>query len=116
MTDQPKYTKGPWLREGTTIYGLKSCGFRNGKELFQKIFHLRVFDGDVFTPREELEANARLIAAAPDLFEALKDAVRWLERLEDAVPDHFQHSAPFGCMELEGMKLAIAKAEGKETP
>ena len=107
MADQPKYTKGPWavskLVEGaivaesdtdTNLLGLDSRAYRTYP---------------VFTNPHD----ARLAAAAPDLLEALKDAVRWLERLEDAVPDHFQHSAPFGCMELEGMKLAIAKAEGQ---
>lgn len=106
MTDQPKYTKGPWavsklvkgviVAESDTDTSLLSFGGPANWRL------------PVFTNPHD----ARLAAAAPDLLEALKDAVRWLERLEDAVPDHFQHSAPFGCIELEGMKLAIAKAEG----
>ena len=32
---------------------------------------------------EEIEENARLIAAAPDLLDALEDAVKWFSKLDD---------------------------------
>ena len=111
MTDQPKYTKGPWLRDGATVYALESCGWRKGKETFQNRFFLRV-SASSSTPPRELECTARLIAAAPDLLEALKDAVRWLEGMSRDNPEFIQDSMPVNCLTMEEMKLAIAKAEG----
>ena len=53
----------------------------------------------------EATANAKLIAAAPDLLAAAKDALTWIKR-------DIKHMDPynFGVINLE---LAIAKAEGK---
>lgn len=45
------------------------------------------------------EANARLIAAAPDLLAALKDAVNWLDDFDDNET-------------LTAARAAILKAEG----
>lgn len=49
-------------------------------------------------------ANARLIAAAPDLLEALTSIADQLERVGDSRKD-----APF----IEAARAAIAKAEGR---
>ena len=57
---------------------------------------------DVYNP--ESEANARLIAAAPELLELCKEAV---EVYYDAGLDNTDHV-------VKRMKSAIAKAEGKE--
>jgi len=53
---------------------------------------------------EENEANARLIAAAPDLLEALKDLVALCEHMAK-----LSRNTP----KLNMHKRAIAKAEGK---
>lgn len=57
------------------------------------------------TPSAEIEANARLIAAAPELLEALKDLIGW-------VPGgvHFHTDAPQKA--VERASAAIAKATG----
>ncbi len=52
----------------------------------------------------ELEANARLIAAAPELLEALEEAVFWDSHDEGDVP----------AVWLDKAKAAIAKARGEE--
>ena len=62
-----KHTAGPWLREGRFVYALRDTFFDC------------CVQGPPNTPIEEKEANARLIAAAPDLLEALKDMVRYLD-------------------------------------
>ncbi len=57
-----KHTQGPWLVEGRTVYALNDDGYNRFSALVQ----------DAHTPRDELEANARLIASAPELLEALE--------------------------------------------
>ena len=49
------------------------------------------------------EANARLIAAAPDLLDALNALVDWQAEVKHAVPRTF----------LDAARAAIAKAEGR---
>jgi len=84
-----KHTKSPWAVHPTdsTIVVDKTGADVAGAS------------GDYENNYEELEANARLIAASPELLEALKHAVRW----------HDQLSAN----DIKKMEAAIAKAEGR---
>jgi hypothetical protein len=66
-----KHTPGPWLRIGTTVYALMHAGWKRGVEQFKNRFTVQV-QRDRECSEEEAEANARLIAAAPDLLEALE--------------------------------------------
>ena len=68
-----KHTAGPWSVAGTTIYALEHEGWRRGAEVFRNRFDARA--QGPHCPIDELEANARLIAAAPDLLEALQALV-----------------------------------------
>lgn len=116
-----KHTPGPWKREGLTVYALMSAGWLKGKELFKNRFWANLVC-DASCSKEEAEANARLIAAAPELLEALTtgaqmnlpDFLEWIAaRLvkvhgEDPYVDYVQtlrHRAKL-CRE------AIAKATG----
>ena len=54
-----KFTPGPWMLSGRTVYALNDQGFNRFSALVQ----------DVHTSAVELDANARLIAAAPELLE-----------------------------------------------
>lgn len=88
------HTPGPWLVASgtTTVYALNE-GFNRFTACVQGVHILS----------SELEANARLIAAAPDLYEALKAIVE----LDDGdKPDlwHFEK-------EFEQARAAIAKAK-----
>lgn len=56
------HTPGPWLMMGRTVYAL-----RGGTNRFDA--YVQGYDVQV----GEIEANARLIAAAPDLLEALRN-------------------------------------------
>jgi hypothetical protein len=71
------YTKLEWQHEGTTVYALEFNSWNGGKEVMRNRFYANV-QGYRDTPNEELEANARLMAAAPDLLEALQLAYKAL--------------------------------------
>jgi hypothetical protein len=81
------YTPGPWFTEATSTIG-----------------HHYVVDGDGFTicePSPMGSANARLIAAAP----ALVDALRWaLDQLDDDLD--LDHRAA-----LEAARAVLARVE-----
>ena len=58
---------------------------------------------------EECEANAKLIAAAPDLLEALKDLMRFRHSLKVCVDKEFQTSVGFDNA-IQNCEKAINKA------
>lgn len=72
MADQVKYTKGEWVREGRTVYALEVDKDRRGREYLRNRFAAG-FSGGPDTPESEVEANAQLATAAPDLLEALRE-------------------------------------------
>ena len=76
MTDQPKWTKGPWAllveqsyRPECTVATIEQAGedlpYRGMIARLQSAEHIDGIDG------AELTANAHLIAAAPDLYAEL---------------------------------------------
>jgi len=65
-------------------------------------------DADVSIPREEAVANARLIAAAPDLLAAAKITAEYLYVIGDEVKTLTLRNAI-----LADVQAAIAKAEGR---
>lgn len=95
MTTQSKHTPGPWLisSKGTIVVGDRTIC-----DLNYPIFPIERPD--------ELSANARLIAAAPELLEGCKEALRFLIHIEGRVGDMaWQHMHDI-------LAEAIAKAEG----
>jgi hypothetical protein len=105
-----KHTPGPWNRERYDTGGNPGRYFpitaiRNGK-------HCRIAEsgGDSDLPSEEIKANGTLIAAAPELLQALKN-------LADAVEDHDNHVDQGLAAHHDSMqaaRAAIAKAEGRD--
>jgi hypothetical protein len=93
MKTKPTHTKGPWTVE------LSLKGSSGGDGLF------RIRD----TSKEGIaicgdESVAHLIAAAPELLEALTNCVAWIEMaLKHSKPDHAN---------LVQAKAAISKAKG----
>jgi hypothetical protein len=83
------HTQGPWTIENNSIYG--NAGM------------IRPFIASVEDDHrdEETNANARLIAAAPDLLEAADDALADLEGYE------------FAAETIRKLRAAIAKATGE---
>jgi endonuclease III len=94
-----KHTPGPWNydRSGYSLY------VNSGRELVTALS----MDGKRL---ETSEANARLIAAAPDLLDVAKEANAELERLND--PRGFVSMRQERIMEKA--RAAIAKATGGE--
>src|ERR1700728_954572 len=75
-----KHTKEPWEAHGTKTFGLSeiiapNAEFHEGY-LVASVNHMFFENGSKMKrlPREQVEANARLIAAAPDLLEACHKA------------------------------------------
>lgn len=95
--NQFKGTPGPYIKNGTSIMG-------NGKtELVAVVYG---FD------TEERKANAHLIAAAPDLLEALQNLVQlkeWKDR--NGKDEHYEKAQ---LIAWEAARAAISKALNKE--
>lgn len=108
-----KHTPGPWqtdIRNGSIAVYEASKDFNCldiPHENFVAYWHGHLVDG-TWAIREKDEANARLIAAAPELLEALKEISKTKGRFSR---DHFQHCKNT----IEDMKevaiQAIAKAK-----
>lgn len=109
-----KHTKGPWFyndgekgkyfphvvlggdnpKSGHYIT-VNTCGGHNGGQM------------------NECQANARLIASAPDLLEACEAALPWIGKMI-ADGAHMNSVAPNACVgAMQRMDAAIRKAEGK---
>jgi len=96
------HTPGPWLRSGNTVYALNPDGFNRFCAQVQ----------DAHTPNHELEANARLMAAAPKLLSALVA----LEKEFRAVFPIYYYSEPWAHdnnVKLAEARAVIAKAIGE---
>ena len=98
------HTPGPWLvtREAKRLEiagAAHDVGLSNGGEGIAKVWAARDA-GDGL-------ANARLISAAPELLEALRQAEWALEKYETSEDDPDDHPS------LDIVRAAIAKAEGK---
>lgn len=99
-----KHTEGPWElnvgKQRITVCG-KLAEENNGIRL--KYPRHRLI-GELFGSDEEGLANARLIAAAPELLEACKRGLDWMRNEGVGLDDQIF------------IKQAIAKAEGKLSP
>lgn len=98
MTEQDKHTAGPWAWDSGVIPpdgpGRYADIYRDGGDLIIASFNDQIPEG---------RANARLIAAAPDLLGALKAL------LADSYPVGTEENGDI----REQALVAIAKAEGR---
>jgi len=72
---KPEYTPGPWRAEGCTIYGSETCVAQTWSE---------THDG---LPTPPMVADARLIAAAPELLKSLRDILEWWTEMDGEFDD-----------------------------
>ena len=113
-----EYTKGPWELSGKTdwsgndkvqhmtyvgeiIENHDTADYRGGICRLQSAEHIKGIT------TEECEANAHLIAAAPDMYEALSDMVSIMDYLKQSDPSYSNAPA------YKRAVAAISKAEGK---
>ena len=102
-----KHTPGPWTHEGQgDITGIEDNGFGRGPVDVCSVY-LRTVEG-------RHEANARLIAAAPDLLEAL-EAFERISALWLPAEVEEQHAEEMYALHMarNQMLAAIAKARGE---
>jgi hypothetical protein len=94
------HTPGPWVLDGDNI--IERTGFLGGVYIAHKDSGrvAETFVNCRVTAASECRANARLIAAAPELLEACKDALR------DLIADGHEHYRV-----VDTLRAAIAKAE-----
>lgn len=81
---ETKFTKGEWLFDENTVYSLHEVPFGNSKIIGNR-FYASIY-GDVSNIESsklkgELIANAKLMAAAPDLFNALLSARFYIQQV-----------------------------------
>lgn len=96
MANEAKFTPGPWTPE----YGHN--GYPRGVIQSEGVRSLFAHDRS----REEREANARLIAAAPSLLEAAQELIGFL----GAGPDGDSEDEKLERRLLLGLRAAISKA------
>ena len=108
-----KHTPGPWYAKEWSAKdddGAPLCGGWNIIDRMEVRIPLSDMEGDI----DEAEANALLIAAAPDLLEALRNARSFIKngvdlgyiRMPDAdCPDSAHNTLP-------AIEAALAKAQG----
>lgn len=96
--EKPTHTPGPWKVNGQAGYAGHTVIDTNGRSV-------AAFPSSSKRPKSERDANARLIASAPELLAALKD----LEAFADHVFDNDEWAKGHGVMVKA--RAAIAKAE-----
>ena len=100
---KPKYTKGPWK---------VSCQFGGATEI--KSFHtITDSENRLFVALADTRASANLIAAAPEMLEALENALAWIDRSHKYGSD--MESSRLSCLlDASGiLSDAIKKARGE---
>ncbi len=98
-----KHTPGPWTAQ--RVHGCKQIGPKLGPHRQSHISELACTSG--LNDEAEDEANARLMAAAPELLESLKGMIGRFEEKAGERPHKF-----CGCTYCHA-NAAVAKAEGR---
>lgn len=103
------HTPGPWTDKGGSAGAVWA-----GEEFLASVYPTAQagWDGNGrFDRQDETEANARLIAAAPDLLEALKACEAWIVELADSGDAGFWDASK--APEVIQARAAIRRAQGE---
>lgn len=99
IPESAKHTPGPWREDGLPIDDYRTIIDEQGNELCE------------VTPHNG-EANARLIAAAPDMLAALRECLAYMDSLPDAPQGSIAEVGQCGARYIA--RQAIASAEGRQ--
>ena len=97
-----KHTPGPWCLDPLELGTIGDVCTLDGTPIAQAQMRQPMSSGK---PDTERQANARLIAAAPDLLEELKN-------IANARPDTWEDPSEFEAWAKSRARFTIAKAEG----
>lgn len=100
-----EHTKGEWLVDGMTVYALQDCVWM-GQPSKENRFYIGV-QGKC--PDNEKIANANLIAAAPDMYDALIN----IKQLSGEAMDYGNNDSIMQKCYIKST-IALAKARGEE--
>lgn len=126
MSEEMKHTPGPWRYEigrvtpHATAFGFGVFPVKGRDGLPDGISQRALTSGNLyehgnfefFYGPEEIEANARLIAAAPDLYDALRNMMGAFDNPVRRV----NFASDFADEAINTARAAIAKAEGRRCP
>lgn len=107
-----KHTQGPWKVSIDGITVIHDCGKLGLLPLFLQPLETRIFEKPRL-PISEMQANAHLIAAAPEMLEALEQALRLIAVAE--INNAFKDCALplIGMKTISSMEALIKKAKGE---
>ena len=97
-----EFTKGKWEIDEDLKYSINT-----GKKHIAMVNHYNSPNPELCVWGEESLANARLIAAAPELYEACKKALSSIKALK-------RHSTTAWSLLEQKLEAALAKAEEKQ--
>lgn len=109
-----KWTPGPWLRDGRTVYALRETGrFHRGEPVLQNSFDVHVQGPHQHLSDVEAEATASLISAAPDLVDSIDPDT--LDAIADEIGGEFKHTARAASLRgiAKRQRAALAKSRGE---
>lgn len=112
MKNETKHTQGEWFLEDRR--GVASLSGNEGNiDVYASVLWIATVHGSHVGPQDpsEAEANARLIAAAPELLEALERASAWLDVLDESGIASNKSDTLGDSIEM--VRAAIAKAKGE---
>jgi hypothetical protein len=116
-----KHTPGPWTTYGLNEYDCPGVESKSSESISIVVFGNSLDENAGVLGRtvEEAKANARLIAAAPELLEALENIIDDLTEEYQLRAQSYTDGEPLtGALRsaLDRARTAIAKAEGKSVP
>lgn len=112
MTSETKFTPGPWkFIDATKVASMQyspKCVIKSGNKLIASFSWNDL--SPFFPAKGESQANAHLISAAPDMYEALASAIDLVERDVIRVRPSEREELMSA---LEAWNTALAKARGE---